>query len=200
MQDAKMIRLAFLIMMLAPASVGAQVHKKVLDQMAGGHERAAIAMLKEGGAHADALAEELKQIVLRGQILDSRQARWVLMRGRAIGTLIDIYEALGSPMHPMAWGVLLTISIPGEAKSERFLQDMLNHSEPPNEACYDPHNLFHISGKPRLPEEQCPLQTEWCFAGRLLYEVYGKGPDPHIMFPLCTGKTKEEEDSKWFDM
>ena len=187
-------------MMLAPASVEAQAHKKVLDQMAAGHERAAIAMLKEGGAHADALAEELKQIVLHGQKLDSQQARWVLVRGRAIGTLIDIYEVLSSPMHPMAWDVLMAISFPGDAEAERFLQDMLNHSEPPNEACYDPHNLSQISGKKRPLEEYCPLRTEWCFAGRLLYEDFGKGPDPHIMFPLCTGKTKEEEDSKWFDM
>ena len=195
-----MIRLAFLITMLAPASVGAQAHKKVLDQMAAGHDRAAIAMLKKGGAHADALAEELKQIVLHGPKLDSYRASSVLVRGRAINTLIDIYEVLDSPMHSMAWDVLLAISIPGDAEAERFLQDMLNNSEPPGEACYDPHNLSQISGKERPLEEYCPLRTEWCFAGRLLYEDFGKGPDPHIMFPLCTGKTKEEEGSKWFDM
>jgi hypothetical protein len=200
MQGVKMKRLVFIIMMLAPASVGAQAHKKALDQMDADWGRAAITMLKEGGAHADALAEELKQIVLHGPKLDSHRARSVLVQGRATGTLIDIYEVLGSPMHPMAWGVLVSISFPDDVEAERFLQDMLNNSEPPKEACYDTHNLAQISGKERPLEEYCPLRTEWCFAGRLLYEDFGKGPDPHIMFPLCTGKTKEEEDSKWFDL
>lgn len=186
-------------MVLTPISAWSQPHKKALEQMGADHGKAAIVMLKKDDAYARELAEELKQIVLHGSDPDSYRAKTVLMQGQATGALIDIYEALSGPMNPRAWGVLLSISIAGEEEGERFLQDMLDDNEPPKEACDDPHVPLASGEEQRPLEEQCPLRSEWCFAGRLLYEEFGTGPDPNVLFPLCTGKTKEEEDSKWLD-
>ena len=167
---------------------------------------AALAVLRQRfdtrpAAELDAFADELARSVIEGTNEQSYSARGVLTLASmdfgdgtpyagAVDVLIRVYELLQGRDHRKVKSALFDVF---DAGGVDFVKNVFGSSDPPKEACKPCGGTTMVDCKDVA--NQCPYESAWCDAGKLLAMNTDEGPAPEDVLPVCFGSI--EEDGVW---